>query len=129
MLAKIDSVACPFTIVKKYVQRFNIDLSSSNYIFRAMYTASGHTALRHKVKKLSYTRTKEVILGRLQKVAPAGLNLGLHSLRASGVTAAAAAGVDERLYKRHGRWRSDAVHGYVKDSVNSRLSVSKSLGL
>ena len=52
---------------------------------------------------------------------------GLHSLRAGG---ASAAGVEDRLFKRHGRWRSEnAKDGYVKDSYESRLSVSLNLGL
>ena len=55
---------------------------------------------------------------------------GLHSLRAGGATAAANAGVADRLFKRHGRWRSEtAKDGYVKDSVASLLSVSKALDL
>ena len=41
-------------------------------------------------------------------------------------TAAANAGVPDRLILRHGRWSSvSAKDGYVKDSVASRLSVSK----
>ena len=45
---------------------------------------------------------------------------GLHSLRSGGATAAANAGVNDRLFKRHGRWRSDkARDGYVKDNFRS----------
>ena len=55
---------------------------------------------------------------------------GLHSLRAGGDTAAANAKVPDRMFKRHGRWKSEtAKDGYVKDDVKSRLEVSKSLGL
>ena len=51
---------------------------------------------------------------------------GMHSLRAGGATAAANAGVEEdRLFKRHGRWKSEsAKDGYVKDSLDRRLKVS-----
>ena len=50
---------------------------------------------------------------------------GLHSLRARGASAAANAGVEDQLFKRHRRWRSEnAKDGYVKDSYESRLSVS-----
>ena len=39
-------------------------------------------------------------------------------------------GVNERCWKRHGRWRSEgAKDGYVVDSVYKRLSVSQILGL
>ena len=54
----------------------------------------------------------------------------MHSFKAGGATAAANAGVPDRLFKRHGRWRSEvAKDGYVKDSVEARLSVSQSLQL
>ena len=54
----------------------------------------------------------------------------MHSLRAGGATAAANAGVPDRLLKRHGRWRSEtAKDGYVKDSDKKHLEVSKHLAL
>ena len=38
--------------------------------------------------------------------------------------------VPDCLFKRHGRWKSEiAKDGYVKDSLDSRLEVSKNLGL
>ena len=47
-----------------------------------------------------------------------------------GATAAANAKVPDRIFKRHGRWRSEnAKDGYVKDSMESRLEVSRSIGL
>ena len=53
-----------------------------------------------------------------------------YSLRAGGASAAANAGVKDRLFKHHGHWWSEtAKDGYVKDSLQSRLSVSKSIGL
>ena len=55
---------------------------------------------------------------------------GLHSLRAGGATAAANNGVPDRLFKRHGRWKSDgAKDGYVEDSADRRLEVTKQIGL
>ena len=39
-------------------------------------------------------------------------------------------GIPDRLFKRHGRRRSEnARDGYIKDALKSRLAVSKSLGL
>lgn len=56
--------------------------------------------------------------------------IGTHSLRSGGATAAANAGVPDRLVKRHGRWASEsAKDGYMQDSLSSRLSVSKALGI
>ena len=51
---------------------------------------------------------------------------GLHSLRSGGARAAPVAGIDDRLLKKHGRWKSDkAKDGYVKESITDRLFVSK----
>ena len=55
---------------------------------------------------------------------------GMHSLQVGGATAAANAGVLDRLFKCHGRLRSEtAKDGYVKDSDERRLTVSKGLGV
>ena len=57
-------------------------------------------------------------------------NFGLHSLRAGGATAAANAGICDRLFKKHGRWRSDsAKDGYVKEDLQQNLLVTKGLGI
>ena len=54
----------------------------------------------------------------------------LHSFRAGGASAAANANITDRLFKRHSRWKSDkAKDGYVKDNIESLLSVSGSLGI
>ena len=54
--------------------------------------------------------------------------IAVHSLRSGGATAAANAGVKDRMFKRHGRWVSEnAKDGY--GNLDSMLSVSKSLGI
>ena len=54
---------------------------------------------------------------------------GTHSFRSGGATKAAKSGMGERVFQRHGRWKSvSAKDGYVKDNITSRISVSKSLG-
>ena len=67
------------------------------------------------------------------KVTSLGMDpalFGMHSLRAGGATATANAGIPDRVCKRHGRWKLEsAKDGYVNDSVESRLQVSKGLGI
>ena len=73
---------------------------------------------------------REVFLAKLKSLGFNAKQFGLHSLRAGGATAAANAGIPDRLFKRHGRWRSEiAKDGYVKDSMSALLSVSESLEL
>ena len=71
-----------------------------------------------------------MFLAKLKSLGFDANQFGLHSLRAGGATAAANAGIPDRLFKRHGRWRSEtAKDGYVKDSMSALLSVSESLEL
>ena len=70
------------------------------------------------------------MLEAFKNIVPDVSVIGTHSLRGGGATAAANAGVPDRLFKRHGRWASEsAKDGYVQDSLSSRLSVSKALGI
>ena len=79
--------------------------------------------------KLSYSTICELFKKKLTELGYPAVEFGLHSLRAGGATAVANAGVPDRLFKRHGRWKSDnAKVGYIDDSAERRLSVSKSIG-
>ena len=80
--------------------------------------------------RLSYLRMRELFLAKLKELGCDPTQFGLHSLRAGGATTAAPAGVPERLFKRHGCWKSEsAKDGYVKDSHEALLSLSASLKL
>ena len=128
--SKLDTVACPYKALKKYVDQNRIDLCGSEYLFKPMFRSKGICRLIFKNKKMSYTRTKEALLGRLRQVPGYQGNFGLHSFRAGGATSAANGDVLDRCWKRHGRWKSDsAKDGYVLDSIVNRLEVSKNLGL
>ena len=68
------------------------------------------------------------MLEALSKIGIDTKKFGLHSLRSGGVTQAAQNRISERLLKTHGRWKSDlSKDGYIKDSLDNRLSISKSL--
>ena len=70
------------------------------------------------------------MLEAFKDIVPDISAVGTRSLRSGGATAAANAGVPDRPFKRHGRWASEsAKDGYVEDSLSSRLSVSKALGI
>ena len=79
---------------------------------------------------LSYTRAREIVFSAFESIGLNKKSFELHSSRAGGASAAANRNITDRLFKRHGRWKSDkAKDGYVKDNVESLLSVSKSLGI
>ncbi len=129
-IARSGGKACTVAMLERYISLGGIQLDSEQYLFRAVLKTKRGETLRGGGSKMTYTRVRELVL---QKLAALGLEVsryGLHSLRAGGATAAANAGVPDRLFKRHGRWKSEtAKDGYVKDSMATRLEVSKSLGL
>ncbi|CAH3178324.1 unnamed protein product, partial [Porites lobata] len=101
------------------------------FIFRTLVFLrdTGAYKMRGSVP-LSYTRAREIVLSAFDSIGLPRQDYGLHSLRAGGACAAANARVPDRLFKRHGRWKSDkAKDGYIKDNVHSLLSVSLSLGI
>ena len=60
-----------------------INTSLEKFLFRPVFRSGKICKLLEKDKKLSYTRTREVVLQKLKLVAPdLNLNLGVHSLRA-----------------------------------------------
>ena len=130
VIAKGQSAACPFLLLKKYFYLTGIDKSKDSvFLFRPMFRSGNRYALIYKKTPLSYTRTRECIIARLKEVC-GDLNIGLHSLRASGATTAANSDINGRCWKRHGRWKSEtAKDGYVADSLEHRLQVTKQLGL
>ena len=129
LVARTQLVTCPVAMVERYIAMASISLSSELRLFRGIV----HTKTGERLRasgSLSYTRMRELFLAKLSSLGFDPKQFGLHSLRAGGASAAANAGVPDRLFKRHGRWRSEtAKDGYVKDSVPDLLSVSKSLDI
>jgi len=126
LVARSTKITCPVAMLECYMGMGGLS-SSSGILFRPL--AKGGEQLR-STGQLSHTRMRELLLDRLGSLGYSKSDFGVHSLRSGGATAAAQAGVPDRLFKRHGRWSSDrAKDGYVKDSVASLLEVSQGLGI
>ena len=97
MLAKTGDVTCPFSLLSRYVQVANIDLYSTLKFF---LRSKDCYSLRSTV--ISYIRAREVVLDTFSQLGFPSRLFGLHSLRSGGATAAANAGINDRLIKRHG---------------------------
>ena len=131
VIAKTFKHTCPYLLVQRYFVAASFSAGSEEFIFRPVVflRSTGTYKLRGSVP-LSYTRAREIVLSAFDSIGLPKQDYGLHSLRAGGASAAANARVPDRLFKRHGRWKSDkAKDGYIKDSVHSLLSVSLSLGI
>ena len=122
---------CSYSFLLKYLSLANIDDNSDEYIFRAVLLSKTKKCyILRGSQPISYTRARECVLLMFEKIGLDKSKFGLHSLRSGCATAGANAGIADRLFKRHGRWRSEtAKDGYVKDSTERLLLVSKSLGI
>ena len=57
-------------------------------------------------------------------------HFSLHRLRSGVASTAANTGVNDRLFKNHGRWRSESAKDrYADDNIEALLTVSRMLGL
>ena len=130
IIAQSGGSACPVSILRDYLSRLNIDPHSDEFIFRQLVKTKSFYKMVNKDKPISYTTFRDHLSKSLRSVVPDPSVYGTHSFRSGGATKAANSGVGERVFQRHGRWKSvSAKDGYVKDNITSRISVSKSLGL
>ena len=126
-----DAFMRPVSLTLRYFTLAEINPDSDEYIFRSLSfcSSTGKYKLRG-VTPLSYSRTREIVLEAFEKIGLPKKDYGLHSFRAGGASAAANSNISDRLFKRHGRWRSDkAKDGYIRDNLEGLLSVSRALGI
>ncbi|KAL5486467.1 hypothetical protein EMCRGX_G018950 [Ephydatia muelleri] len=107
MLARPKSRKEPVTadMLKEMVEAAGPDPSLTDV------RAISKTKLGEKLRKggrLSYSRARKLLLEKIKSMGMDPALFGMHSLRAGGATAAANAGVPDRLFKRHDRWKSES---------------------
>ena len=129
VVARTGLPTCPVSMLEWYFNMASLSQQSKLRIFRGIVVSKSGERL-HSQGSLSYTRLRELFLHKLSELGFDAKQFVLHSLRSGGATAAAQAGVPDRLFKRHGCWRSEsAKDGYIKDSMPALMSVSESLNL
>ena len=126
VVARGDSRLCPVAMLESQA---GMQRAEKGFLFRRITKSRNGERLRTG-DALSYTRLRECLKEKLLQLGYQASQFGLHSLRAGGATAAANAHVPDRLFRRHGRWKTEvAKDGYVENSLEDMLSVSNSLGL
>ena len=123
---------CPVAMLERYMAMASVSAGESNSFLSRRITQTKNGSKLRENGGLSYTTIREAVLAKLEAIGLDKCQYGLHSLRAGGggASVAANAGVPDRMFKRHGRWHSEnAKDGYIKDSLDSRLQVSKKIGL
>ena len=129
LIARTSTPTCPVAMLERYMATAGIASASDLFLFRGICKTKDGEKLRTS-GCLSYTTVRELFRKKLVNLGHSPDGFGLHSLRAGGASAAAQAGVPDRLFKQHGRWSSEtAKDGYVEDSTENRLSVSKNIGI
>ena len=129
LIARSYTPRCPVAMLERYMEKGQIQSEDKEFLFRGI-TKTKFGEKLWPAGSLSYTTMRELFKKKLNELGHASGEFGLHSLRAGGATAAAKAGVPDRLFKCHGRWKSEtAKDGYVEDSVENRLAVSRNIGL
>ena len=130
VIAQSEGNVCPVFLLKEYLKKLDISPDSSEFIFRPLVKTKSSYKLVKVDKHISYATFRGQLTKRLQSIVPDPSVYGTHSFRSGGASRAANSGVSDRVFQRHGRWKSVAAKdGYVKDDMSSRLAVSKSLGL
>lgn len=129
IIARTGSSTCPVSMLGSYLARTRTQLSDQRFLFRPICKTARGEALRES-GSISYSCLRHLFKKKLSDLGYDPGEFGLHSLRAGSATAAANNGVSDRLFKRHGRWKTDkAKDGYVEDSINHRMEVIKQIGL
>ena len=129
-IANTDTELCPSLLMKEYFTKFNIKDDSDDFIFRQLsYCKKSDVFCLRNSGPISYTRARELLLHSLSQIGLDKKKFGLHSLRSGGATKAANSGVIDRIFKKHGRWKTEsAKDGYVLENIEEKLSVTKNLG-
>ena len=95
-----------------------IDKQCDKYIFRGIENTKNGQKLRKINKPLSYMTVRCHVLDLLANIGFDPTKFGLHSLQSGGASAAAKLGVNDRLFKKHGRWKSDKEKdSYVHEDI------------
>ena len=105
IIARTNTDLCPVKALLDYLRQAGIPRDSDHYIFHnvAFQRSKNKYILRPTNTPMSYSRTRELLLSKLQGIGLDKSDFGTHSLRAGGATAAAANHTEERLMMMHGR--------------------------
>ena len=122
-----NNLCDPVKLTKSFMNMTGISNMPESYIFSAIKKPKAKS-MAARNKPLAYSTINKQFKDVLVECGLNPKEYGLHSLRSGGATRASNAGVEDRLLKRHGRWKSEkAKNMYIQDSLDRSLSVSKKL--
>ena len=125
-IAAVGGKGCPVRNLRRWMR---LSRCSEGSFCRAVSRGKDGTCMREQ--GLSYGRFRELmrvafVMAGMEEEEAA--QFGTRCLRTGAATAALEHGVEDRLVMRHGGWKSrDVMLGYVQDSVEQQLRVSRAL--
>ena len=123
VIAESRSSTCPVALLILYLMSAQLLFDSDQYLFRPISASRNCKRLVSVNKAISYSTYRESFKTSFQ-----GIVAGISKFSTHFATSAANSVISERNLQRHGRWASiSAKNTYIKDSLPSRLEVSKSL--
>ena len=96
LIAKGEGTACPVKILEEYLNRFNIDPLSDQFIFRRLIKTKKSYKLASNNKPIGYSTFRDHLRKTLRGFVPDPQVYGTHSFRSGGASAAANSGVPDR---------------------------------
>ena len=130
VISQLSGSACPVELLKRYLAMFKILPDSKDVIFKPISKGKGSCKLVGPDKPYSYSTIRGAFRRHLESLGVGPSKFGLHSLRSEWATMAASNGVNDKVFRQHGRWKSlQAKDEYVDDNLEQRLEVSSFLGL
>ena len=130
VISELSSSACPVSLLKRYLDKFRIPPNSRDLNFKPISKGRGSCKLVFPHKPISRSYIRDGLRRDLKNIGVDPSKFGPHSLRSGGASSTANNGINDRIFQRHGRWKSaEAKNIYVDDSIELRFTVSKRLGL
>lgn len=119
---------CPYRIAKQFIERLQACRGSDAETFVLTNVTRKAGESRVASTCISASTLTAQLRSALSGMGIHADKYSLHSLRAGGATAAAAAHAPRELIKLHGRWKSDCVDGYIQVTAKDRLALSSAIG-
>jgi site-specific recombinase XerD len=130
VIASTGGYSCPVSLLSRYMKSagFSKSKRDSNFLFTRVIFKNKRLQIFHTGKPMTYSNVRDIVKNKAQQIGLDPKCFSTHSMRSGGATAAAEAGVDERLMQKHGRWAlASSKDKYVVDALHKRLGVSKVL--
>jgi site-specific recombinase XerD len=131
IVARLGGKYCPATLVERYLAasiRSSPYQSPNYFLFRRCISRQKQVVLSDRDIAITYSSVREMVKAKTKQIGLDSSRYSTHSMRSGGASAAANSNVSERALQKHGRWAcASSKDGYVKDKIETRLSVSKAI--